>query len=48
MPDSAVKRDGLFLLFVELVEAHAGIARIELKVERRRLDGLRPAVGPAS
>ena len=30
----------LVLCLVELVEAHAGIGRVELQVERRRLDGL--------
>ena len=36
----------LVLRLVELVEAHAGIGRIELQVERRRLDGLALARQP--
>ena len=42
-PDVAVhphRPEVLVLRLVELVEAHAGIGRVELQVERRRLDGL--------
>ena len=42
-PDIAVNSDRpevLVLGFVELVEAHAWIGRIELQVERRHFDGL--------
>jgi hypothetical protein len=42
-PDVAIHphRPELFVLrLVQLMETHAGIGRIELQVERRRLDGL--------
>ena len=37
----------LVLRLVELVEAHAGIGRVELQVEGRRLDGLLLVAGQA-